>query len=496
VTWDTVVLWCTRDEVITDGTLSLPLHLPLVHGVGIETCLVLFVRCVLFVSLGGEYTVGMATRGGGDVFVWGTGSNLGVPFDKESVCPFPCRVLLPRSFTAVACGDSFIMALADDGSIWTWGDNRGGRLGHNGEDGAPAEVQGLPNDGKATCIAAGQSHLAAVVEISVGTGDPPASVVVVWGSNFHKALGTAEPADASRPTQLPYFQDAITVAAGYANTACITAAGDVYIWGDNRFGKSGGGGDSSVVDRPVKVDLGGQLGAQCCLGSLYSAVVTRDGTVLTWGYGGAGNLGHGDRRSVTKPTVVESLRRVPIANVACTVGQINIVTDPKQVAGKENPHTLFVAKDTGALYACGTCHKGMLGNHVTKILSPPSGDELVPYHVGSVPRDGTQPTEYLNEEWCVAAASSSIHSAVLTQSGRLYAFGCASGGRMGIEQYMTGLHGGRSRMKCYVSKPTSIEYFEREGLHVCWVTCGRRHMAAIATRRTGTMKDAPNTCTS
>lgn len=39
----------------------------------------------------------------------------------------------------------------------------------------------------------------------------------------------------------------------------------------------------------------------------------------------------------------------------------------------------------------------------------------------------------------------------------MYTFGCGSDGRMGIRKYMEGLSGGRSRLKCYVSKPTAVE---------------------------------------
>ncbi|CUI14564.1 Hypothetical protein, putative [Bodo saltans] len=392
----------------------------------------------------------MASR----VFVWGSGSGLGVPVDKEGVCPFPTRVerLPPNlSFTQVACGDAFVMALDERGCVWTWGVNRGGRLGHDGADGVPSTVKEGLDGCKCTCIAAGQSHMLAVMERR-GKGDAGGdreSVVMAWGNGFHGALGVPT-ADAARPVEVPHIHDAVAVAAGYANSACVTRSGELYIWGDNTFCKSGGGRDALVVvssRHPQKWILGGKLASYCSLGSLYSAVTTQDGSVLTWGYGGAGNLGHGDRKNVAKPKVVQELDGVRITHVSCTVGQINTVTDPDQVVGKENPHTMFVAGDTtGALYTCGTCHKGMLGNHTTKILSPPAGDELVPYLVGSAPRDDPkqQPTEYLKDEVCVQVASSSIHSAVMTQSGRVYTFGCASGGRMGIEQYMSGLHGGRS----------------------------------------------------
>ena len=110
----------------------------------------------------------------------------------------------------------------------------------------------------------------------------------------------------------------------------------------------------------------------------------------TWGYGGHGNLGHGDRRSEPAPRRVKafeaqsplsfkdvayspaaaylpacaadhlSSRQRMVVAVACTVGQRNCsggLDPPTQ--GQEGPHTLFVVAEHGQrnLYSCGTCHK-------------------------------------------------------------------------------------------------------------------------------------------
>lgn len=80
----------------------------------------------------------------------------------------------------------------------------------------------------------------------------------------------------------------------------------------------------------------------------------------------------------------------------------------------------------------------------------------------------------------VQAAASSIHSACLDSSGRLYSFGCGSGGRMGVQQFMTGLHGGRSRMKCYVSPPTLVEGLDGKAVRVAQFDTAKRHMIALA----------------
>jgi alpha-tubulin suppressor-like RCC1 family protein len=65
-----------------------------------------------------------------------------------------------------------------------------------------------------------------------------------------------------------------------------------------------------------------------------------------------------------------------------------------------------------------------------KVLAPKHGDELRPYLIGSPARDGDgEPTGYLSGERVVQAVASSIHSAVLTETGRVFTFGCGSDGR-------------------------------------------------------------------
>eukprot|EP00051_Salpingoeca_urceolata_P014266 m.181293 g.181293 ORF g.181293 m.181293 type:complete len:157 (+) comp18035_c0_seq4:95-565(+) len=119
------------------------------------------------------------------------------------------------------------------------------------------------------------------------------------------------------------------------------------------------------------------------LGSLYGgAVCGNERHLYMWGYGGSGNLGLGSRKTHFKPQLVQSLERVPVRSVHCTVGQINptLQTQARFKPGIEGPHTLVVAVD-GSLFVFGTCNKGQLGNMRHKVSVPePNTSALMRSH--------------------------------------------------------------------------------------------------------------------
>ena len=403
----------------------------------------------------------------GDVYCWGQGreGQLGSAPDKEFVVPYPTKVvgLPPNCFSQVACGDTFTIALTNEGSVFLWGKSGDGSLHME-----PVVVKGID---RAVHIAAGDRHCLAVVK-HVGSGEQH---VLGWRNSFHGSL--ANVVDASVPSRIVGICNAAMVAAGTDTSACVTLDGKVLVWGNNgKFSTLGLPPNVDIVSEPTQLFFDEPI-REISLGSLYGAAVTVSGKLFTWGFGGAGNLGHGDRKNRSVPTLVEQLLAIPIKSVACTVGQACHCTLP-DVRGKENPHTMVVSCD-GRLFTFGMCHKGVLGNHSRKILAPSFGDELEPYCVGSPTRDNPNVSGYLRGLVCVQAISANIHAAVLTEDGNVYSFGCGSGGRMGLRRYMEGLHGGRSRMKCYVSVPSPIEAFSGTPLVALSISSGRRHMAAI-----------------
>ena len=141
-------------------------------------------------------------------------------------------------FAQVAAGAGFSVALGSDGNAYTWGDNTTGQLGAGDDAGAhraaPA-MAAMPDGVGFTAVAAGDSHAIAIARD--GT-------VWTWGGNDHGQLGrtpdTANPAN--RPGQVPGPAGATRINAGTGVSTAITADA-AWAWGLNDQGQLGIGTD-------------------------------------------------------------------------------------------------------------------------------------------------------------------------------------------------------------------------------------------------------------
>ena len=430
------------------------------------------------------------------LYTWGAGRRCELghgEVDRHGCCALPQRVPLD-GVVFVACGEGCTAAVTGAGRLFTWGSGRKGRLGHGTErdEAVPRAILGPLSTLRVCRVSVGEAHL------GCSTEDGRA---FVWGNGAGCALGqggtyarsfSAVPLPVVTADGAPLL-DVQDIACAYRYTGVLIGGGDsgggggdLLTWGNNSFGQLGLGEEAAASQKPVAWPqrVGGLPVGEVVsfsLGSLFAGACDATGNLYMWGYGGSGNLGQGNRRSFGSPQRVAALAGTRIAAVHCTVGQINpVIQDERRFTpGCEGPHTVAVAED-GALYTFGTCNKGQLGNVRRKILCY-DADELVPYRVGDPARDeaGGAGTGYLEGRRLSQALASSIHTAALDTEGTVWTMGCASDGRMAVDKFLTGLSGGRSRLKCYISAPTPVEELRRRGLRATMIATSRRHMACI-----------------
>ncbi|KAI8124136.1 putative E3 ubiquitin-protein ligase HERC2 [Lucilia cuprina] len=167
------------------------------------------------------------------------------------------------------------------------------------------------------------------------------------GTNGRLGLGTS--ANISVPRQVPvlhqYVVKKVAVHSGGKHALALTLDGKVFSWGEGEDGKLGHG-NRLTMDKPKMIEsLRSKKIRDIACGSSHSAAITSAGELYTWGLGEYGRLGHGDNATQLKPKLVAGLSGKRVIQVAC---------------GSRDAQTLALTED-GAVYSWGDGDFGKLG---------------------------------------------------------------------------------------------------------------------------------------
>lgn len=143
--------------------------------------------------------------------------------------------------------------------------------------------------------------------VATGTG-----ALYTWGCGVDGQLGNGELESTNTPMQVDLLQreNVVYVAAGAEHTVCLTDAGEVFTFGASTYGQLGHG-DNARCAVPMVVEklLGdGMHATEAACGLYHTLVLLSTGEVASWGHGGYGQLGHGDRENQLAPKGVAALR--------------------------------------------------------------------------------------------------------------------------------------------------------------------------------------------
>ena len=100
------------------------------------------------------------------------------------------------------------------------------------------------------------------------------------------------------------------VAIGHNHVLVLTDEGAVLSFGDGDAGQLGHGDRANQREPKVIEALRGVRVVAIAMGQDHSLVLTDEGAVLSFGHGGHGRLGHGDRKTQRTPKEIEALRGV------------------------------------------------------------------------------------------------------------------------------------------------------------------------------------------
>ena len=303
------------------------------------------------ISLGYKFSV--ALKQDGTVWSWGQNNDGELGLGNTTEYDEPQQITeITEKITDVKTGYYHSIALTEKGEVYTWGYNGYGQLGNGTSENSttPVKVTGLKNVAKIDAYKY-------MTIVSTQNGE-----VYVWGRGYGKTpvklnfsrkiidvagnIVLAENRKAYNLTETAsYGKDLIKISAGESHYLGLTSDGEVYAWGGNGYGQLGDGTNTSTYTEPAKVvtpDGKSKISkiVDISAGNMYSIITDKDGKVYTFG-------NYGDYRTAN---TVHSNKPVEIQDLYKT----------ELVAASEGGHTAIVDWD-GNVYTVGLNDYGQLG---------------------------------------------------------------------------------------------------------------------------------------
>ncbi|XP_041440166.1 E3 ubiquitin-protein ligase HERC2 isoform X2 [Xenopus laevis] len=293
--------------------------------------------------------------------------------------PIQCEALANLGVTQIACAEKCFLLLSRNGKVYM--------QAYNNNTLGPQLVQGLTSRNIVNIAAHpdGQHYLALSA-----TGE-----LFSWGCGDGGRLGHGDTVSLEEPKLVSALsgkqtgKQVILIACGSTYSAAITADGELYTWGRGNYGRLGHG---SSEDQTVPMLVTGLKGLKvvdvsCGSGDAQTVSVTENGQVWSWGDGDYGKLGRGGSDGCKTPKLIEKLQDLDIVKVRCG-----------------SQFSIAITKD-GQVYSWGKGDNQRLGHgteeHVRypKIMNGLQGKKVVDVAVGST------------------------HCLALTESGEVYSWG-------------------------------------------------------------------------
>ena len=255
---------------------------------------------VIATAVGASHSVALTADG--TVWAWADNSSgqLGIGTSTDQFSPVQVRISatsLLHNVTAIAAASNTSYALTADGAVFAWGANTAGQLGTNtmSSESFAVPVHGIGNVGFLTGVTAIAANGSAAYAL---TGD---GSVLAWGLNAGGQVGDGTLTQRLTPVQVSGLgpgSGVISIAAIAGGAAALKSDGSVFAWGLNGAGQIGDGTTAARVAPVAVTGLGSgsgvvAIGAGGGVGQGHTFALKSNGTLLSWGTNGSGQLGDG-----------------------------------------------------------------------------------------------------------------------------------------------------------------------------------------------------------
>jgi len=322
----------------------------------------------------------LALRSDNLLFGWGYSQygELGVNIPSNAYRSSPVQVNT-ISWNSIGAGQSHVVALKSDNTLWAWG---AGTLGQTGQylyynlsspvqigtssylqvDAGNNYTVGLTTDykivtfgdntygqlGYSTAITNSWSQIAGNDEYTLAIRTD--GILFGWGINTTGQLGLNDVINRSSPTQISTDTWSMVVVNGGgvgAAPAAIRTDGTLWCWGNNNVGQIGNG---TTVTRSSPVQVDGSW-ITVSAGKSHKAAIKSDSTVYLWGLGTSGQLG--DNTTISRSSPVQITGGGSWTSVS--IGDVSS----------------YGIRTNNTLWAWGLNSSGQLGNNSTLNRSSP-----------------------------------------------------------------------------------------------------------------------------
>lgn len=279
-------------------------------------------KTITDLAVGANGTYALVLASDGTVAGWGTNDQgqLGNGTTSSTYSTVPVAVdttgaLAGKTIVSIAAGSGTSLAIADDGTAYTWGDNASGMLGA-GLDGTAMMTSPVAVDTSGvldgvTLVRGAVTDMSAAVVSADGR-------LFTWGADDYGLLGddgahrtatgrtfSAVPVEADT-SQAPDGTTFSEVTAGMWTMTALTTDGDVYGWGNGRTGQLGTG-SATNWQLPTPITSGALADATVASvdsGGLYTLALLSDGSMVGWGANGNQQIATGST-DVVVPTTMD-----------------------------------------------------------------------------------------------------------------------------------------------------------------------------------------------
>ena len=127
-----------------------------------------------------------------------------------------------------------------------------------------------------------------------------------WGVNLSKELGLGDTINRSSPVQIGTLTNWSKLFAGVSHTIATKSDNSLWVWGSPVSGQLGRGVGNSTTSLSSPIQIGEDQWSSVYAGNTYTSAIRGDGTLWAWGVNTAGFLGDGSILSRSAPIQIGS----------------------------------------------------------------------------------------------------------------------------------------------------------------------------------------------